>query len=229
MKILLVLFLSLFTISGLRANQKDSLNSHVPKFFISLSASGIHSNTEIGFSKLANTTLNILPFIGYRIDRFVFGFGFSNSYIIKNTEEFDYTNGFETQSERGKEFSLMPTIKYYSKFNLVIAVSYLYGKGFGDLKFPLYFNYGNYNVHTRSKSEIIGAAATIGYAIKAGKSFLIEPQLSFYNTTINTDYISKAEPTGYNYYYQTNPYTNKYSGKEKRKDFLLGIGITYRF
>jgi hypothetical protein len=228
MKVILALLLPLFSISSLRANQKDSLNSPEPRFFISLSAGGLHSSSDIGPIKLDNTTINILPFFGYRIDRFVFGFGINSSYIIKNSEELDLIKGFYTKKDRVKEFSVMPTIKYYSKFNVVIAVSYIYGKGFGEQTFPLYFNYANYNAHTSSKSEIIGIGATLGYAFKAGKSFLIEPHVGYYNSSIKTDFVLKSDPARNNLYYQANSYTTQYSENEKRTNYFFGIGITYR-
>lgn len=219
----------MITISVVQATPKDSLNSPVPRFFISFGASGSHLNTETILTQFASTTINVIPFFGYRIDRFVFGFGFNNSYYKKNSVELDLFNGFYNKTESGKEFSLMPTVKYYSKINVIISASYIYGKGFGDLITPVFYSYGNYNVLTSSKSEIVGAAGTIGYTIKAGKSFLIEPHVGFNYTTINTDYTERAELAGYNLYTYSKPYSSKYSHEVNRKEFLVGIGITYRF
>ena len=108
------------------------------------------------------------------------------------------------------------------------------GKAGGEQTTPLL----NYNLYTTSISyltinntnTIVGGEIGLGYAIKAGKSFLIEPTISFQKTKIEASYsynpnaLNQYNVQGYNV-----PSKSKYSETKNYSILYFGIGTIYRF
>jgi hypothetical protein len=196
----------------------------IPKNYIGINLSGNYSANAVNSGKQTLLNLNAAPFYGYRVKNFVFALGLGVGY---NFNKFPYSSiaygpGIY-RTEKAIELLILPTIRYYSKFNLFLTGSFNIGKGFGDSHTPFIdgrsVNYRNLDY----TSNIIGGSVGIGYAIKAGKSFLIEPLISVQRIYNKSDYnFNTTNPNIYlpSYNYNSNTvYLNLY----------FGLGSTYRF
>jgi hypothetical protein len=211
----------------------------IPKNYIGINLSGNYAKNTIKTSTKTQIIASTTPFYWRRIKRFVFGTGISFGYAFSKIPTY-YNSSNVKYFDTDKYFalSIVPTIRYYSKYNLFITASFIAGKGKGEIITP-YNNYSifNYsssysitNIQKNYTSNIIGWDIGLGYAIKAGKSFLIEPTFSFQKTIKDTYYTYYNLPTSImqNSYYSNSLFTN-YMESRDNTNFYFGIGTTYRF
>lgn len=225
------------TFSGLMA--QNSQTDSIPKNYIGINLSGNYSNLYIKSNTWTHLNVATTPFYGRRIKRFVFGTGISFDYTFdKAPSSFSSNQSKYFETEKNIALLLVPTIRYYSKFNLFITASFIAGKGKGEHTIPIVsqntYSLGLYDQIIAFENSLIGGEIGIGYAIKAGKSFLIEPKISFQKILIDAEYKYTLNPLsiynipGYTY---GNNLPNSYYIYETRdvSNFIFGIGVIYRY
>lgn len=193
----------------------------LPKKYIGLNLNGIYSAPDISSTDEKQILLNTAPFFGYSVKNFVFGAGLNYSYQ-HNKYKAIYTNtgsiAFATSNYN--EISFFPIVRYYTKLGLFGTSSFNYGIGKGKSDYPSSISRTTAYTTLNSESKFWSANIGIGYAIKAGKSFLIEPQI-VYQYTDKTTTNKSSNSYLYSLY---NPSTNTTT-----TNILLGFGLTYCF
>lgn len=222
MKIFILNLLLLLPVSSLMA--QDAEIEIIPKNYVGINFAGMYSTNEVSANKQTQLMLNGAPFYGRRVKRFVFGLGVGAGYNY-NKVPYNSYNGLKSNyaTEKSTELLLSPTIRYYTKLNLFLTGSFNIGKGIGESSTPVISGRDVYYYNVDNTSNIIGGSLGMGYAIKAGKSFLIEPQILI-QKTFNEIYYET---------YTSLPsiFFNNYNYKVKRDylNVLIGLGTIYRF
>jgi uncharacterized membrane protein len=225
---LLISFFGLFA-------QNQEVDS-IPKNYIGINFSGNYSKLTI--NKITSSQLSVsgTPYYGLRVKNFVLGTGISFGYIFNKTPNNYNSNNLLDDNKTEKIFTLtlIPTIRHYSKYNFFITASFFAGKGKREEITPYQDNtapgYTVIATITRSYTvNIIGGDLGIGYAIKAGKSFLIEPTFSFQKMKMNFEYNENFNVSYTNYLSSINSRNYIYSESKDYSIFNFGIGTTYRF
>jgi hypothetical protein len=219
MKNKLLTFILLISFSGLFAqkNQADS----IPKKYIGINFNGAYSASEITSTDNKKIVINTAPFYGYRIKNFVLGAGIGYNYQHNKYPAIYSTSGtliFATNNNH--EINVFPIVRYYSKSGLYLSSSFSYGIGKGNTNYPISFSRTTTYESFDSESKLWSANFGLGYAIKAGKSFLIEPQISYH-------YINKTTTNNLNNTIQYSLFPSNTS--TTNANIFLGFGITYRF
>lgn len=222
MKILLLNLIFLIPFSCLIAQNAEVESTQ--KNYVGINFGGIYSKIEVKSNSQTKLILNAAPFYGRSVKRFVFGIGASFGYNYNKTPQSSYYgNNTYYNTEKNIEYVLLPTIRYYTKFNLFLTSSFNIGIGTGASSTPVLNARDIYYFHMDNSNTIIGASFGIGYAIKAGKSFFIEPQISvqkIYNEISYNAYPSAPSIYFDNYRYKVN---------KEFLNVLIGLGTTYRF
>ena len=214
-----MLFLTMFQLKA-QNNEVETL----PKNYVGINLSGVYSTNTVNSGKQTILNINTAPFYGRRVNNFVFAIGMSIGY---NQSKFPYsstTYGSGTyRTEKAIELLVLPTIRYYTKFKLFFAGSFEIGKGFGESSTPFIDNRSINYRNMEYTSDIIGGAIGIGYAIEAGKSFLIEPLISVQKIFNVANY--KYNTANPNIYYPS----YNFNSKTNYLNFNISLGTTYRF
>jgi hypothetical protein len=116
--------------------------------------------------------------------------------------------------------SFFPIVRFYSKFGLFLSSSFSFGIGKGNTKYPTSISRTITYASFDSESKLWSANFGLGYAIKAGKSFLIEPQISY-------NYMNKTTTNNLNNTIQYSLFPS--NTNTTNSNIFLGFGITYRF
>jgi hypothetical protein len=184
----------------------------------------MYTSNELNDDKQTKLTLSTSPFYGRRVKKFVFGLGIGIVYYYSKIPLKSYTdNKIFFSNQRTTELILSPTIRYYTKYQLFISGSFNLGKGIGKNTAPIFNTREVYYYNSTYTSNIIGGALTLGYAINAGKSFLIEPQITIQKMYYQrNNSVSTSVPSAF-----YGDYT--YSEKINYLNVILGLGTIYRF
>lgn len=235
-KLLLVITIFALQISSTTAQIDEK--EIIPKNYIGINLSGSYSKLTIKTNTRTQLNVSTSPFYGRRIKKFVFGTGLSFGYIFDKIPT-GYKTGNMEYFDKDQIFvlSIAPTIRYYSKYNLLLSASFIAGMGKGET-ITQYINYSNFNklaishINKDYTANIIGWEIGIGYAFKAGKSLLIEPLISYQKTTIDAFYnyspsVSQTSTQQGSYYYPN--FFKDYRESRDYSLFSFGIGTTFRF
>jgi hypothetical protein len=190
-----------------------------PKKYIGISLNGYYSANTVRSNTQKQFSISTAPFFGFRVKKFVFGTAVGVGYNYVKTPYASYLYS----TKKTIEITLLPTIRYYTKFNLFLTSSFIIGRGKGETISPFSDSRSITYTNLVYTSKIIGGSVGLGYAIKAGKSFLIEPQISFQKTYHDADYEYNNTSTTF---YLTN---YKYSENRDYSNFYAGLGTIYRF
>jgi hypothetical protein len=217
--IALLLFFSI-TSSFALTNANDSL----PKNYLGLNLGGAYFTSKDNGDKQSAIDINSAPFYGRRVKNFIFALGLGINYKAQKIP-LSTSGGLESYygTDKSIELALLPTIRYYTKKNLFITSSFNIGRGSGERKTPVSDGRKVYYSNTDYSSKFIGGNLGIGYAIKAGKYFLIEPQISFQKL---------FNEVTYNYYASVNSiyFSNfEFTNNPNNSHIIFALGITYRF
>jgi hypothetical protein len=213
-------FIFLISFSGLMAqkNQTDS----IPKKYIGINLAGNYYAPNFMSTNKMEIQINASPFFGYKVKNFVFGVGLKYGFQYAEFED-SYSNGNDYYiKSKLNELSISPIIRYYTKNGLFITSSFMLGRGKELQEAPTPFIYPRFPITydiRKIKSESLGANIGLGYAIEAGKSFLIEPQISY--NYINRKIKSRDGSVFYSLFSDFN--------YGVRINIIFGFGITYRF
>jgi hypothetical protein len=207
------------TFSGLMA--QNSQTDSISKKYIGVNFNGAYSAADITSTDNKQILINSTPFYGYRIKNFVIGAGIGYNYQHNKYPAIYSTSGpliFATNNYH--EISVFPIVRFYSKFGLFLSSSFSFGIGKGNTKYPTSISRTITYASFDSESKLWSANFGLGYAIKAGKSFLIEPQISY-------NYMNKTTTNNLNNTIQYSLFPS--NTNTTNSNIFLGFGITYRF
>jgi len=139
--------------------------------FNTSSTSYNNQSVEDNSSNLFNSNL----FYGLNFtDQIVGGIGFQYYRSVSNQPSSIYTY------EKFYSVTLSPFLRYYTNMGVFGQVQFNCGKSYGDSKLnEMYINPSITNLENHADMLVYGISIGIGYAIKAGDSFLIEPLIKY--------------------------------------------------
>ena len=176
-----ILFTTILLISMLQLSAQSNETEKTPRNYIGINAGGNYHVPSLS-SKQKEIQLYAAPFYGYKVKKFVLGLGLNYGFQYATFEGSSYYNGVYYVKSNLHELSISPIIRYYTKKGVFITSSFLLGIGKQSYEAPSLNYYTRYSItyeNRKIESQHWGANLGIGYAIKAGKSFLIEPLLSY--------------------------------------------------
>ena len=182
----LLFILPLVTYSTLSYAQETESPVKKYKIYTSLGVLGNFSNSSSGSDESRDFQIAIAPFFGFAAGSFVIGTSFE--YAYKNSESKTSINVYSSSrsTSESKTFAINPKVRYYSPFGLFLDGGYYFGKidNYGITTNPN--RYLGSSIY-RLTGIVNGPSASIGYAIKAGTYFLIEPLVNCAYLTIKPD------------------------------------------
>ncbi|HRG59562.1 MAG TPA: autotransporter outer membrane beta-barrel domain-containing protein [Bacteroidia bacterium] len=209
--LIILLFLANFS-TNLAQNVDTTSNK---RRYIGLNLSGNYLFQSINSTDDSKLNLNTSPFIGFKKKNFVLGAGIIYGFSQEATNVY-FGNNFANVNATTTVHNLgiYPIVRYYSRYGLFFSSALMYGIGREITKYPNFTSRTATTITNKSESNFLIANFSLGYAIKAGKSFLVEPQISYsyfdrsYNNSANLLYVRNSVS-----YFQLN----------------LGFGLIYRY
>jgi hypothetical protein len=206
------------------AKAQDTNLETIPKNYVGINLGGMFATNKISTNRQTKLMLNGAPFYGRRLKKFVIGITTSIGYSLNKIPQNSYTSSATYYTtEKSYEILLSPTLRYYTKYNIFFSGLFHIGRGRGENSYPVLNAREIYYYNSNFNSSIMGGTLGIGYAIKAGKSFLIEPQISVQKIYSELNY--SIYTSSYSIYYSN----FNYKTKSNYLNLLIGIGTTYRF
>lgn len=193
--LIILLFLANFSINF--AQNSDTTSNK--RRYIGLNFSGNYVFQAINSTDDSNFNLNTSPFVGFKKKNFVLGAGIIYGFSQESTELYFGYNLLNVNSTTTMHnLGIYPIVRYYSKFGLFFSSALMYGIGREVTKYPNITSRTSTTITNKFESNFLIANFSLGYAIKAGKSFLVEPQISYsyfdrsYNNSANLLYARKS-------------------------------------